>query len=160
MLVAKASHVSFERPGDTRGRPSIIAPKSNLLLHDEEGESWPRCSVLIGPCRASRTSFSPTPAARRYFGRGYEPRAMTVTLPPRDLGAWKQIGEVERIYYVRRGNIMGGALFQHPFKGGGRRRFFLWGPKLDKPVLYKSGAFLRLELPQGCIVNHRGFVVP
>lgn len=158
MLVAKADHVSFELVGDTRGNPSVKAPARHFLLHDEDGETWAKCSVLVGPC--SRWT-GPTPEmskrARRYLGR--DPRAMKLDVPPRAIGAWRSVGAVQRIYYVRRGTIMGGELFQHPFKGG-RRRFFFWGPTQPHPTLWRFGDFYRLELPRGCIVNHRGFVVP
>lgn len=160
MLVAKASHVSFEAVGDRRGHPSIVMPPRALLFHDEDGEQWPACSVLVGgKPKPTRASPEFTAAARRYLGQRYDPYPLALALPPRELAAWRAVAEVQRIYYVRRGAIMGGTLFQHPFKGG-RRRFFFWGPRAPRPRLYERGDFLRLELPDGCVVNQRGFVVP
>jgi hypothetical protein len=159
VLVAKADHVAFEKVGDRRGQPSIRLPARAWMWHDEDGEQWPPCSLLIGGRpKPSREVPELSAKAKRYYG-GYRPVSYELALPPRDLSRWTRIGEVQRIFYVRRGHIMGGELFQHAFKGGARR-FFFWGPKLARPVLLRCGDFWRLELPGGCIVNHRGFVVP
>jgi hypothetical protein len=155
VLAVKATHVAFETPGDRDGRPSIRLPKAYGMLHDEDGAQWDRCSVLIGPWKSTRERLPDLDRkARRYFGPGWEATAAVVDLPPRALGAWEFVSEVKRIYYVRRGNIMGGKLFQHPFK----KRWYQFGDK--RALLYSRGSFRRLELPDGCVINYRGFVSP
>ena len=150
MLVRKAHGVSFVmKDGKT-----VRAPHGHGLLHDEDAQVWPRCSVLVGPCAIGQRDASLTPKARAYFGPGYRARSGQVVLPPRHLSTWKRIGEVERIFYVRDGNIMGGQRFRHRYAD---RRFFIFP---IRTVLYRHGRFLRLELPGGCIVNRRGFVSP
>lgn len=150
MLTARAHRVSFVLDG---GRKVAARPSDGLLI-DEEGEVWPRCSILVGPYKRGTEDTALSKKAQRYFGRDYLAMRGKVTLPPRDLGAWAEIGQVRRIFYVRAGNVFGGTRFKHDYK---RVRFFVF------PVatpLYRHGRFLRLELPSGCIVNWRGFVTP
>jgi hypothetical protein len=153
VLVVKAHAVSFVMRGGRRIKP----PATAGLIHDENGQHWPRCSVLVMPYRPGTRRGQLTTAARRYFGAGYDARVSTLDLPPRDLGDWTELGAVERIFYTRAGAIFGGTRFQHKYKAGGWH-FAFTGRRAA--TLYRRGGAYRLELGAGCVVNRRGFVAP
>lgn len=151
MLAVKAHDVSFELVGGGAAR----AARSHGLIHDEAGEVWPRCSLLVGPYTRGTAEGTMDAAARRYYGAGWRARRGRITLPPRALaGQWRKVGTVSRIYYVRLGNVFGGTTFRHKFAA---RRLWIFP---TPAILYRHGRWLRLELPAGCIVNWRGFVSP
>jgi hypothetical protein len=136
------------------GGREVRAPKSAGLMRDGAGKDWPRCSILIGPYRKGRREASLDRAARSFYGPGYVARQGAVSLPPRELSEWSEMGTVRRIFYVRVGAIRGGERFKHHLR---TTRFFVFPVRT---VLYRHGRFLRIELPSGCIVNRRGFVWP
>lgn len=123
------------------------------MMHDESGKAWAYCSVLVGPFQQGDTALANDSSMRWYFGKGYEARRGKVDLPPRAIGKWQEVGQVERIFYERTGERAPG-YFQHPFK---KETFF---GKEIRVVLYRHDRFLRLELPDGCIINDLGFVSP
>jgi hypothetical protein len=147
MLVKKGHGVRFDLE---TGRK--VAARGGML-HDPEGASWPRCSVLVGPfSHGGKTDERLSSSARAYFGRGYAASRGSVELPPRAMTAWKEVGPVKTIWYTRTGEVMGGERFFHHFKRG------LLSRRL--PVLYRHGRFFRLELGAGCTLNHRGYIRP
>ena len=152
MLAVKAHEVRFEL---VSGR-LVRAPKRDGMIHDEDSASWPRCSVLVGPYVRGTRDAHLDGKAKRYYGPGYQGQSSEITLPPRDLGDWTELGQVRRIFYVRAGNIFGGTRFKHKFKA----KVLDWLFRRKPATLYRHGKWLRLELPGGCVVNWRGFVAP
>lgn len=128
------------------------------MLHDPSGRAWPARSVLVGPFRGNLRRAAPdevSPAARHYLGGSHDPKIGSVDTPPKDLGQWTYVGDVERIRYTRTGRKSPGR-YQHPFNEGlmamihGRR----------KVRLYRRGRYYRLELPRGAMLDARGYVWP
>lgn len=150
MLVVKAHTVSFDLvDGD-----KFDAPARDGMMHDEQGKSWRRNSVLVGPYDRDAIE---TDKTIDYLGSGYLVHAGDTRLPPKPLNQWVYLGEVERIWYTRHGARQGGKRFQHQFnkisiakliKGTGRAR------------LYSYNRWYRLELPRNLIADRRGFVFP
>lgn len=119
---------------------------SGGMMHDPAGKHWPRCSVLIGGYSKGSEPVSDL-GARQYFGAGYVAKQGTVDTPPKSLAdGWRELGVVQRIYYVRVGNIYGGQLFKHDFR--------------RTVTAYRRGRFVRLELGTFCNLGPRGFVSP
>lgn len=155
MLGAKAYAVDFKLKGE---RARVKPPRSHVVLHDPDGITWPKCSVLIGDFERLDEAPGKIPDwARDYFGKTYEPRKGRVeSLPPRRLSDWQELGELKDIRYIRRGNRFGERGFFHPF---GKRRWqslFITG----RAVLYKHSSWYRIEFPDGCLIDDRGFVWP
>lgn len=149
MLIAKGTAVMVKLVGE-RGRRAL----PGAMLHDPTGRAWPKCSLLV-------TSFKKTDApvddgdASDYFGRRYEQRKGEVVLPPKALGEWTEVGQVEKLFYVRGG-------LSHPggyFHDVGKRT--LWNLfRSGKATLYKHGRVHRIELSKGCVADSRGVVYP
>jgi len=149
---ALGDHVSFELAEGRRVR----APAAHVMLYDDDGRVWPRCSLLVGPIRRTATLLAASARQRRYYGDAYALRTGYVDLPPVPLHTWEAIGPTSRIYYQRPGTAYPG-YFQHPFNKPAIWDFLR--AKRDV-LLYRQGSFLRLELGRGCVVNWRGFVKP
>lgn len=140
MILIKGTDVKFEMAD---GRILSLPPKHGII-HDPSGQALPRCDVYFGPFQKGRTPIDlPTKEARAYFGRFYDARAAVVDVPP---GPWKPVGDVTQIFYVRPGVHQG--RYYHLFREGNLLR------------LSRCRAFHRLDLPEGCVVNDRGFVKP
>jgi hypothetical protein len=151
-LIAKGDSLLFEL---ANGK-DVAPPLRDALLHDPKGEAWPRCSVLVGPFRKGRRVVEDDDDARTYFGREYRMLEGSATLPPTGLQSWKRVGEVERIFYRRKGTRAPGR-YQHTFGKGVLLRLF---KGKGKATLYRHKRWLRLELPGNCTVNWAGFVYP
>jgi hypothetical protein len=131
----------------------LDAPAGTSLLHDPDGVWWPKCSCLVMRIHRTHKPLTPTIAERAYFGRTHGLRAGKVSLPPKDLAAWSEIGEVTHIWYLRTGKRAPGP-FHHKMHGG-------WFDFGKHPVLlYRFGKIWRLELGAGCTLDDRGFVRP
>ena len=157
-LLCLGHHVAFELENKT-----IHA--SGSLLFDASGKHWPKCSVLVTAFKHSGDEPSrENGKARKWFGKDYEIKQGSVSIPSRDLSQWTEVGRVERIYYSREGEHEGG--FDHQFGSAssiGLSALFnadALSFKSQQPLLYKRGAAYRLELGSGCIVDKRGFVRP
>lgn len=151
MIIVKGTRVIFDLLGEDR---SLHAPARAGLLHDPSGRDWPRCSALVGPYARTAEPLEDA-KAQQYFGRSYQVRAARVTLPPRPIASWRSVGPVERIWYTRGGTKYPGP-FQHKFNKG-------WIPLVfgkKRVILYKLGSWCRLEFPDGCTLDDRGFVRP
>jgi hypothetical protein len=134
------------------------------LLHDPTGKWWPSRSCLIGSFDKLPTVAKPKEApkeAAQYLGRSYVIRAGSVTLPPRAIGLWDKIGQVEAIYYRRQG-IKARGRFRHRFNRRGLLARLLSAliKGEGKLTLYQYGRWYRLELPRTAILDDRGFVWP
>jgi hypothetical protein len=142
MIVIKGSHVRFELADG-----SIVHPPASFgMIHDPDGETLSKCDVYVGPYKKGRKEVPLTRHARSYFGRSYVTRSANVDVPG---GPWNPVGDVVQIFYRRPATTQ---TAKH------RGNYF---HKMKKPVgLSKCRSFYRLELPDGCIVNERGFVFP
>lgn len=161
MLIAKGYEVSFILVDGSK----VAAPTSYAMLHDPSGSSWPERSVLIAPfSRSSRSDTSIEDAlGEEYFG--HAPKRGTIDLPDRALSGWVDLGQVEEISYSRRRPFglpaQHKGSYYHPFDGTeGLRGVLSMFFEAEAPVLYRRGRLLRIELPEGVVLNERGFVWP
>ena len=153
MLLDKGSSVLCEMVDGSDRR------LSGGMLHDPSGKHWPKKSVLIASYRKGNreaTDAEMRGAPDDYLGKSYVGRIGEVTLPPKALSKWQRVGDVDRIYYTRRGHKRPGR-YQHKFNKMSLTVLF---KGKGKAVLYRCGRAYRLELPRGAIVDSRGFVYP
>lgn len=151
-LIVKGHAVSFDLVNDKK----IDAPARNGMIHDPIGRSWNKNSVLVGPYEKLGDEVDADKYERDYLGRSYV-RAGDVRLPPKSLGEWESVGDVEKIYYTRHGERAGGKRFKHKMNEMSLARLF---KGKGRAVLYRHGAWYRLELPHGAILHRAGFVWP
>ena len=131
------------------------------MIHDPTGRAWPKNSVLCGPFRARvrrATDDEYRGASRDYLGTTHQAYIGVVDMPPRALGEWDYLGEVDRIFYTRTGKKRPGR-YQHPFFKPTALATLIRG-RHGKVRLYRRGRFCRLELPRGAMLDSRGFVYP
>ena len=130
------------------------------MMHDPSGRWWPARSVLCGPFKARVRRAEPdeyTGAARHYLGNSHAAHVGVIDTPPKALGEWEYVGEVERIYYTRTGRKRPGR-YQHPFNKPTALATLLKGRGRVK--LYRRGRYVRMDLPPGAILDTRGLVWP
>lgn len=158
MLICMGRQVSF----DLAGRKKLDAPVRNGMLHDPSGKYWSACSLLIAPFNNGDEE-ADDGAGRDYFGRNatvYEGRC---ELPDKTLSRWRAVGTVAQVFYDRAGTKYPG-YYKHKFNSprGVYKLVALFKKRVaeSKVVLYKLDNFYRLELPNGCIVDDRGIVLP
>lgn len=118
------------------------------MVHDPTGTCINRCDVYLTRYVIKNpvvTQMEPKFAsiARAYFGDLKNLVAGSVELPR---GPWHLIGQVERIFYARYGNLEG--MYYHPFK-----------LPVDLHEQQGGGAYL-LSLPERCVIDSHGFVWP
>jgi hypothetical protein len=137
MLIAKGTRIGLILASGKTLKPG------GVLLHDPEGEDWPRCSGLIMPIERTSRPINGTTRAKEYIGRNV--RLGWVNTPPKQLSAWHRIGKVVgAIDYTRSGKHADD--YRHDFK--------------EDVTAYRRGRAVRLELGSGCTWNWRGFVRP
>lgn len=101
----------------------IFLPPNAAMLHDPQGDTWPRNSVLFTSVTRDNLPVEMDADQREYLGRGYRARLGRAHLPPRELRYWKDEGLVREIFYDRGGTRAPG-FFKHafqapsPLKGG------------------------------------------
>lgn len=151
----QVSFVSTERAArvgehklDQRRMPSDIRlPSEYVIVHDAAGRLLSKCDIYV--LRWSRGRLQPESdmhsadlrVAKSYFGNNARIRGGSVALPK---GEWEPKAEIRFIRYRRFGYE---TLFEHRY---------------DVPVVLmatRSRAF-RLPLPEGCVIDSRGFVRP
>jgi hypothetical protein len=157
MLFVKGHGVSFVLLDGKR----IDVQKSKGMLHDPTGQDWPKKSVLFASYRRgteppSKEDFEGAP--KNYLGRNYNPRQGSMTLPARDLDAWKEVGAVKTIFYVRTGSRAPG-LYRHTFGKGDPLHRLVKGDG-PMPILYRRSNDFRLELTKKATLDDRGYVWP
>jgi hypothetical protein len=152
-MIAKGKSVSF----DMVNGDEIDAPASYAMLHDPTGKYWSKNSFLVMPFKKISARATPPKEAEAYLGRTHVIRVGDVSLPPKELSAWKYEGEVAKVWYTRTGKKHGGQRFQHGMNKPGLMRLFRGKRKVR---LYSRGNVFRLELGHGAIVDDRGFVDP
>jgi hypothetical protein len=144
----------------------IRVPSDAGMLYDESGTYWPRCSLLISEFARGKKK---SDQGADYFGRDATVFEGNVDLPPKDIAAWHKLGEIDQIFYDRAGTKHPG-FFRHQFNKpkGLYRLIFLFKKRASKhpAVVYSlwrrktEEQFFRIELPEGCIVDDRGIVLP
>jgi hypothetical protein len=144
MLIAKGYRVVFR---SARTGKNIYPPASSALLHDPEGKSWNKNSGLVAGFRRERLDVT-NGEAEKYFN--YEPNGGKINLPPKSLGQWHLVDEVDYIVYTRPGDREGlgnNLRYEHDFKN------YL-------PKVYRRGRVYRIELGPTCKWNWRGISSP
>jgi hypothetical protein len=141
----------------------IDAPKRALMVYDNEGDNWPKCSVLVASLKlrdtrqATKDEYNGAP--KDWLGRKYDAHVSTVTLPPRALGEWKHVGELRRVYYFRFGTKYPGP-YKHDINKPRGLYKLLWLFRGEMQAnLYRIGRMYRMELDQ-CVIDSRGVVRP
>jgi hypothetical protein len=147
MLLVRGDLVSFALEGGA----VVQVPKHFGLVHDTTGECFSKCKLFVCQYRLGGAGGDigrgrAATVAGEYFGDTRTCRAGSVAIPR---GPWQRIGVVEHVYYARYGSRKG--YYEHGFK-----------TTEPRVTLHKqrSGKSLLLDLPDGCIVNWRGFVWP
>lgn len=134
---------------DQQKMPSDIRlPPYYVVVHDAAGRLLSKCDIYL--LRWSRGALqvesdvhrSDLRAARDYFGKRARIRGGSVDLPS---GEWSPVAEVRFIRYRRFGFATS---FEHRYD-----------PPVELMQTTRSRAF-RLPLPDGCVVDSRGFVRP
>jgi hypothetical protein len=141
------------------GHEFSASRKRDGMLYDGSGHYWPRCSLLIAPFE---NGTSETDDGRDYFGRDSAVYEGRINLPPRSLKSWRNLGEIKDVYYDRAGTKANGP-FHHAFHKprGVWKLIWPFKRKTHGPaILYAYKGFYRIELPEGCIVDDRGIVLP
>lgn len=156
MIVVKGTRVAFDMKGRRHGpEPDIVCHATYGLMRDPDGRAWPRCSALVGPFRRGGPEVE-SAYARRWMGRRVVTRKGAVTLPPRALSAWKVLGEVEVLYYLRPGSSHPG-MYKHAFNKDLLHKLVFGKTKV---LLRRRGRFYRIEMGDRCTIDDRGFVAP
>jgi hypothetical protein len=136
---------------DSRGRviPSDIPlPPQYVLVHDAAGRLLDKCEIYVLKWSSSRRQMesdmhrSDLRVAQDYFGNAASIRGGLVDIPR---GAWRPEAEVRFIRYRRFG-------FRNAFEH-----------RYDPPVRLLSTTrpvAWKLPLPDGCVIDSRGFVRP
>lgn len=129
--------------------PDIVIPTDFVLVHDTKAALLNRCELYLLRWRkggAGDTSLihpDDVQAAHDYFGSGYQLQHGSVELPD---GKWERVAKVAFIRYTRQGQHA--AKYEHEFEPPA------WIYDCTRPLSWK------LKLPNGCIVDDRGFVRP
>jgi hypothetical protein len=135
MLISRGYRVAFELES---GR-MVRAGKGAEILHSESGAEWPEDSVLVASFKRTGKPLTTVPdAVRKQVGEGYDPKKGRITLPPKRLSTWREVGPVVRVEYHRRGEHHAPDGHEHVFGSG---RIF----SSPLPVLYRRGDVLRLD---------------
>jgi len=169
ICMGRKIEINLRAPGIGLGSGSkrVKPARDAAMLYDESGEDWPTCSLLIGEFDRGKTE---SDEGSDYFGRSATVFEGGIDLPPENISTWHKLGEINEIYYDRAGTKHPG-FFHHKFnKAKNLTQLLLYPFKsraFKKPaVLYSfwrrktSEQFYRIELPDGCIVDDRGIVVP
>lgn len=130
-------------------KADVTLPKGYVVIHDTAGNLLSKCDLYIVKWHPNYgVSISDLPHqeladARKYYGDKTPIKVGSVDVPE---GPWNVVGHVQLIRYFRAGHDQD--YYEHEF---------------DPPVeLYDCERPLawRLPLPQGCVVDDRGFVWP
>jgi hypothetical protein len=143
------------RPVDLDRYPSTVGYEPDtiffldpnyLLLHCVDESVARVCDVYIARPRRVTTSTKglseeTIEAGQDYYGSGFRPKYADLVLPN---ARWQRLFDVDHILYDRPGDLKGS--YEHPY--------------MHPVMLFRSGSVYRLALPDGCILNAHGFVVP
>jgi hypothetical protein len=155
MLVCMGRDVSFV----LRSRLEVSAKRArDGMLYDASGTFWPTCSLLVMPFEQGDEEVD---EGKDYFGRKTTVFKGWVQLPPRGLSGWRELGAIKDVFYDRAGKHEG--YFRHEFNKPRGLWRVIWPFKKGSgspALLYARRGCYRIELPEGCVVDDRGFVVP
>lgn len=149
MIIVKGTNVQL----DLDNEESFSFPPGWAMVHDPEGEVLRSCSAyIVAPSKNSQNARGSerqriSTEAKRYFQSpsATEVRFVRPSVNDRD---WKVLeGKAIRIFYDREGETIFG------------RRVHSYKEKVPVLVDKKTGTF-RLEMPDRCLWNWRGFVSP
>lgn len=127
----------------------VVLPESYVLVHDPGGTLLSKCDLYVVKWRSTAKNRATIVrpelmrTARAYFGSNSHITRGTVDIPK---GRWQRVAKVQFIRYRREGDDNNN--YEHEY---------------DVPVdlMYcRTPLAWRLPLPEGCIVNARGFVRP
>ncbi len=158
-LLVRGDHVSFvsteqarrigERKLDPVAMPSDIRlPPSYVLVNDASGRLLNKCDIYVVRWRTSRrrevsdVHRADLAAAQDYFGSSAQIRSGFVDIPR---GPWKRVARVRFIRYSRFGF---NKAFEHRYQA-----------PVDLLSSIQPLAW-RIPLPEGCVIDSRGFVRP
>jgi hypothetical protein len=133
---------AVEMPSDIR------LPASFVLVHDATGELLSKCDLYVlkwtkgAPFRLPRVQQSEAQAARDYFGNNARIHTGTVLLPS---AKWTRTARVAFIRYRRYGYKVP---LEHEYNPP------VWIYSCKRPLAW------RIALPEGCVIDSRGFVHP
>ena len=130
-------------------RSDVVLPKGYVVVHDTSGRLLSSCDLYIVRFFSTTTSQEEVSseaiaAAQKYYGRNTRISVGSVEIPE---GPWKRIsGKMSLIRYRRLGELADN--YEH-----------VWEPSVS---LYdcRNPIAWRLPLPEGCVVDPRGFVRP
>lgn len=153
----RVSFVSVEREKQTgaheldeKRMPSdIVIPAGYVLVGDTTGAVFDRCNFYVvkwhdgGQRVGTAKGNEALQHAQEYFGDGATLRSGAVDIPK---GPWQRVAKVKYIRYRRVGEHAGS--YEHTYE-------------IPVDLQYcKSPLAWRIPLPQGCVVDERGFVWP
>ena len=136
MWLIKGREISFDMDdGET-----LVLPKAYGMVHSPDTAK--KRYVYFGPFQKTKKPVSDLPQlAHAYFGNDYKGHVASIDIPD---GSWRSVGRVTVIFYDRPGEHAD--YYRHEF---------------STPVpLSSNGRWHRLSLPEGAVVNDRGFVRP
>lgn len=158
-LLVRGDRISFvsveqarkvgRHPLDEEKMPSdVFLPPDYVVVHDTSGILFDRCHMHIVKWRGGRKRLHnvrnlDVHSTSKYFGSDAKISVGEVEVPE---GPWKKTAKIAFIRYRRTGNLKGN--YEHDFDPC----VFLYSTQ--RPLSWK------LRLPNGCIVDERGFVRP
>lgn len=139
MIIIKGHDIHIQKEDGKWLNP----PKSYGMIHDPTGTQLDKCYCYIGPYKKSNKHIDLNSDAKQYFGPSYTGIQVVVDIPK---GPWVPVTNAVQILYRRRGKYEG--------------KYFHFFNKKTTVLVTRCKKHLRLEFPNGCIVNWRGFVYP
>jgi hypothetical protein len=128
----------------------VKLPRGYVVVHDTTGALLSKCDLYIvkwysnSGATPSELPHDELKAARDYFGPDTPIKCGSVDIPPDK--AWRKLGRVRFIRYFRAGHQQDD--YEHEFD-----------PAVDLFDMKRPLAW-RMPLPNGCVVDDRGFVWP
>ncbi len=151
---------------------TVRVPKHFGVIRDPIGNHLNRCDVYVCAYEISGKPIGTIPKRMADFIGSYwspETKLVRITVDmPR--GPWHRVGVVRTIHYVRFNkddpdqdeDSKRAGPFWHDFDGSEGPWHYTFTDRDPTVVLYESGTqhCLKLDLPDGCIINERGLVWP
>lgn len=151
----------------------VRIPKNFGVVRDPIGKHLNRCDVYLCAYKISSKPLGTIPqgiakVVAAYWSADTELVRVTVEIPK---GPWHRLGVVETIHYVRYDadhkedvpeDKKRSGPFWHDFDGSEGPWIYTFSDRDPTVVLYESRCMhaFKLDLPDGCIINDRGFVWP
>ena len=121
----------------------FVAPPEYYVVWDPDGEFVRACNLYVIPAKASGEDWRGESERAKAYLADDDLEHYEIELPK---GKWREIGTIDLIRY-RRSIELGS--FQHPYK-------------VPVPLFESTGKTpsWRVYLPDGCVIDDRGFVWP